>query len=249
MAYNSYSTWLTYRSSSPKLYFKDSVQEKINQDFMSTINCYEIKIKDRFTGVFVDSYARVENSGTANDDTDDFKKVIFSDMDYEINTGDIYEFGGYRWIVIQPKSLESATSSCIVQKCNCILKFTESTPLTTNIIEIDCVATNRIVDSLNKNIIDIPIGHLSVIMPLDYDSMKIRLAPKPTRFLLGMQDYRGQYKAYEVENIDTISNSKSNIYATTPILHLGITQMLLKETQTDTVKDDHTVGVAYQRYF
>jgi len=94
-----------------------------------------------------------------------------------------------------------------------------------------------------------PIGQLLVTMPLDYDSMKIRLAPKPTRFLLGMKDYKGQYKAYEVENIDTISNAKSNIYATTPILHLGIIQIILKETQTDTIKDDHNVGVAYQRYF
>jgi hypothetical protein len=82
----------------------------------------------------------------------------------------------------------------VVQRCNCILKFTESTPVTTDIIEIDCVAQNRIYDSENDVFINLPRSKLNVTMPYDLNSIKIRVTPQPTRFLLGVQDWNGKYK-------------------------------------------------------
>jgi hypothetical protein len=86
-------------------------------------------------------------------------------------------------------------------------------------------------------------------MPLDKDSIKIRLSPKPTRFLLGMVDYRGLYRAWEVENMDTITNARLDYYASTPVQYMGIMNLFLKESAIDKVRDNHTVGVCYQNYF
>lgn len=252
MAYDGYNVYLQYQASSPKEYFRESLQQRINRDFSDTINVYNVKIKDRLTGIFSDLVVRVETYGQEYSffAHDEYKKIIFQDIDYSVMTGDIFEFDGYRWIVSQAKCLESATSSCIVQKCNCILKFTESTPLTEGIIEIDCIAQNRIYDTANDVYVDMPQGRLNILMPHDIWAMKIRLSPKPTRFLLGLKDWRNKYKAWEVENIDTIQNIEIDYYsATTPVSYAGMLRVDLKETQVDRIRDNHDVGVAWQRYF
>lgn len=251
MAYESYNIFRSYQSSIPKNYFKNNIQAKINQDFQISINYTVIKIKDRFTGIFSDIGVRIENYGveTSFYANDEFKRIIFQDMDYPIRLGDIVEFSGYRWIVMQPKSIDSATSSAIIQRCNAVLKFTESTPITENIIEIDCMLSNKMNYTLDNRTIDLPDGSLFATLPLDSNSMKIRLSPKPTRFLLGLPDYRGLYRAWEVENIDTITNARIDYYSSTPLTHMGIMNIFLKQSTVDKIRDDHTVGVCYQNYF
>lgn len=251
MAYESYNTWRSYTANSPKNYFKDALQAKINQDFQLSMNYEIIQIKNRFTGIFSDIGVRIENYGveTSFYANDEFKRVIFQDMDYSINLGDILEFGGYRWITMQPKSVSATTSSAIVQRCNAVLKFTESTPLTDNIIEIDCLVSNKLNTSVNNNILDIPSGSLFVQAPIDFNSLKIKLFPRPTRFLLGMPDYRGNYRAYKVENLNTVAKSRIDYYAATPVAYMGIMDIFLKECTLDKLRDNQTVGVAYQDYF
>ena len=251
MAYESYTAFRKYNSSIPGDYFKSSIQHKIDQDFQTSINYTIIKIKDRFTKTFSDIGVRIENYGaeTSFYANDEFKRIIFQNMDYQIRLGDIVEFSGYRWIAMQPKSINAATSSAIIQRCNAILKFTESTPLTDNIIELDCMIMNRMNATLNNRVIDIPDGSLFVTLPLDEDSLKIKLSPKPTRFFLGLPDYRGLYRAWEVENIDTITNVRMDYYASTPVPYMGIMNLFLKQSNVDKVRDNHTVGVCYQNYF
>jgi hypothetical protein len=151
-------------------------------------------------------------------------------------------------MVIQSKTQADATGSCIVQKCNAILKFTESTPVTESIITIDCVVQNRIYDTKNATYIDLPHSKIEALLPYDADSSKIRVSTKPTRFLLGQKDYRDKYKAWVVENIDSINQVEIDNYSSTPSTYSGIYKMLLKEDTKD-IRDDHDVGVAYQRYF
>lgn len=251
MAYEGYNIYLQYQADTPKDYFRTTLQERINRDFLDTLNVYTVQLRDRLTNTYSDLTVRVETYGQeysffANDE---FKKIIFQDIDYTVFTGDIFEFDGYRWMVVQAKVLESATASCVVRKCNCVLKFTETTPLTENIIEVDCVAQNKIYDSKNDVFIDLPQGTLKIQVPHDLWTMKIRVSPTPTRFLLGLQDWRDQYKAWEVDNIDTIHDVEINTYASTPSDYAGMLTIHLKESQSDRVNDNHTEGVAWQRYF
>lgn len=251
MSYNGYNIYLSYKAATSKDYFRENLQNRINRDFSDTLDVYSIKTKDRTTGVFSDLTVRVVNYGREYSffAHDDFKKIIFKDMAYIVCTGDIFEFEGYRWIAIQTNDLETPSASCVVQRCNCILKFTESTPLTTGIIEIDCVAQNRIYDTANDVYIDLPRGKLNITMPYDSNSIKIRSSPKPTRFLIGLKDWRGLYSAWEVSNIDTIQGVTIDYYASTPIAYSGILRADLQESQLDKVNDNHDVGVAWQRYF
>jgi hypothetical protein len=251
MAYEAYNIFNAYRSITPRTSMKDAIQNKIDQDFQISPNYTVIKIKDRVSGVFTDIGVRIENYGveTSFYANDEYKRIIFQDMDYMIRLGDIVEFSGYRWLVMQPKSINSSTSSAIIQRCNCVLRFTESTPLTENIIVIDCIASNKMNFSLDNRVIDIPDGSLFVTLPLDSNGLKIKLLPKPTRFLLGLPDYRGLYRAWEVENIDTITNARIDYYASTPMTYMGIMNLFLKQSSIDKNRDDHTVGVCYQNYF
>ena len=250
MSYAGYNVYLQYQASSPKDYFRTNLQERINRDFEDTINVYTIKQKNRLTGTFSDITVRIERYGQEYSffAHDDYKKLIFQDIDYSIYLGDMFEFEGYRWIVIQGKTRHSTTSSCVVQKCNAILKFTETTPITENIIEIDCVVQNRIYDTQNSVYIYLPKGKAQVIAPHDPDVMKIHVSAKPTRFLLGQKDWRGKYKAWEVENMDTIGSIEIDTYASTPVEYAGSVRINLKEDSKD-ILDDHDIGVAWQHYF
>ena len=254
MAYDSYNVFRKYNSSNPSTYFKNKFQAKIDHDFSLSMSYQVIKIKDRATGTFSDIGARVETLSRESSN-DDFKRIILQDIDYEINYGDIFEFAGFRWIAIQPKSLDSANSSSIVQRCNQILKFTETAPITENIIEIDCVVTNKMNELENDNTIFLANGTLNAIMPLDLNSMKIRLMPRPTRFLLGMPDYRGFFRSWEVENIDSITGNWIEFYGSTPVeyysstpVYSGTLNVFLKQSNLDR-RDNHDIGIAYQSYF
>jgi len=86
-------------------------------------------------------------------------------------------------------------------------------------------------------------------MPYDADTIKIRVSPKPTRFLIGLADWRGLMKAWEVENLDTIQYLRQDLYASTPVTYAGSLRLDVAETQYDKVNDNSSVGVAYQRYF
>lgn len=251
MAYEGYDVYLEYKASTSKQYFRNNLQNKINRDFSDTLNVYTIKAKNRFTGVYSNLVVRVVSYGQEFSffSNDDYKKIIFQDIDYEVYQGDIFEFEGHRWIVIDTNDLELPSASCVVQRCNCVLKFTASTPITTDIIEIDCVAQNKIYNTNNDIFIDLPQGRLNITMPYDAYTIQIRVSPQPTRFLLGEKDWDGKYKAWEVENIDSIQNVNINHYASTPNSYSGILKMDLKESQVDRVNDNHDNGVAWQRYF
>jgi hypothetical protein len=97
-SYDGYNIYLDYKASTSKEYFRDNLQNKINRDFSDTLNVYTIKAKNRTTGIFSDLVVRVvrygqEYSFFANDD---YKKIIFQDIDYEVFSGDIFEFEGHR---------------------------------------------------------------------------------------------------------------------------------------------------------
>jgi hypothetical protein len=98
MAYEGYDVYLQYQADTPKDYFKENLQNRIDRDFSDTINVYTIQVKDRLTGTFSNITVRVETYGQEYSfyAHDSFKRIIFQDIDYNVYTGDIFEFDGYR---------------------------------------------------------------------------------------------------------------------------------------------------------
>ena len=59
--------------------------------------------------------------------SNDFRKVIFKDSSVSTLIGDIYKFNDSYWICTDGGTIESPTSSCIIERCNNTLQFYDST--------------------------------------------------------------------------------------------------------------------------
>lgn len=249
MAYNSYNAMLSITSSTPTDYFLE-LQQNINDNVFDMSTDYvTVKVKDRDTGIYSSLGVRIlsvfkESSTIVHDD---HKKIVFKDINYNVKLGDIFEFDNFRWMVISTNTKKVAQSYCSVQRCNMQLRFTASTPLTTNIITIDGIASNTIGGNDETPIIVLPVGTIEVRIPNDSNAKKIRYTPKPTRFLLGNQDWQGKYQNWIVENIDSITNVKRTIETVSDDSN-GFIKIRLKLAQLNP-KDDHVNIVAHQDYF
>lgn len=249
MAYNSYNAILSIISSTPTDYFLELQQDINDNTFEMSVDYNTVKVKNRSTGVYTDLGVRVLSVYNDNSSiNDDFKKIVFKEINYNIKLGDIFEFDNFRWMVISTNAKKTAQSYCSVQRCNTQLRFTASTPITSNIISIDGIATNIIGGNDESPIIVLPVGSIEVRIPNDDNAKKIRYSPKPTRFLLGNQDWQGQYQNWIVENIDSITNVKRTIDTVSDDSD-GFIKIRLKLSQSNTKKDNHTDRVAYQDYF
>jgi len=252
MAYTSYNAILsvtTTTSSTPTEYFKE-LQQYINNDMFDMTSDYKVvKVKDRTTGLYSDLGVRVvpQHKKGLTSINDDVKEIIFKQIDYAIKLGDIFEFDNFRWMVLDTNSKSTMQSYCRIQRCNTQLRFTEATPTGFNTIVIDAIAENKIGGNDNSPVIILPVGVLNVKVPNDSNSKKIRLAPKPTRFLLGNQDWNGKYQNWIVEMIDSISNVKRTIETISSDSD-GFLEIRLKLAQSSP-KDNHTLQIAHQDYF
>ncbi|MBW3020720.1 hypothetical protein KY334_05465, partial [Candidatus Woesearchaeota archaeon] len=199
-------------SDNPTQHMKDDLQTVANEGFEISSNYYVIKhikrinsLDDFTTPVKTDIGVRLVTPYDIKQKTlikDDFFKVIFKDFNYAVNLGDVFEFNNYKWIVISTSNIKSITNSVLIQRCNVTLKFTEQSPLTTNILTIPAVANKYIIDDLkNEQFILLPDTELDIIIPNDFLGRKIKWTDKGgTRFLLG-----SPYQNWKTTSYDNIT--------------------------------------------
>lgn len=256
MAFESYNAYLantTTVADNPNEYFKQSLQAVSDSVFDIASDAYTIKHRSRITNqtladtpVWTDVRARLVRPyeiKQTNLIKDDLFNLVFKDFDYVALLGDIFEFNGYRWIVINTSLMRSVTSSVLVQRCNAKLRFTESTPLSSNVIEIDALASKLIFNSLKENqFITLPDNEMLVQIPNDYLGVKIKWSEKGgTRFLLG-QPYQN-WRAIGFDNISLNRVSQDGL------THSGIIKLNMQLSQLNKGLDDEVNGVAWQDYF
>lgn len=247
MPYSFYQQYLNTEPSSLNDYYQDSLQEFIDDQFENSSSYYVIQKKDEDTGLFSDIGVRVTTPYTIGSVeskmNDDVFNLIFKNKDVSNLLGDIYEWEGYRYMTVDIAKSKSPTNSCKVQRCNIQLYFTESTPLTTNIITIDGIATNKILDSTSNQYVVLPQGEMLVKIPYDTNSVKIKdNVGGGTRFLIG-----DPIKAWQCIGMDTVSHVRYYVDDTTDTN--GFVELRLKQVATDNVRDNLTNKVAWQNYF
>ena len=246
MAYESYNAYLASIPSTHREFYRESLQQLVDFQFENAPNFDTIKKQNRTTGVFEDIGVRlVQAYEVDNDDrksSDDLVTIQFQNLDEEdIFIGDIYEFGGYRWIAIETKTVATLAKTTLVKKCNCELKFTSATPLTENIISVNAFVEIRVQDVTTENYKIIPHARMTAMVPYNSDTQTIKYdAKKGTRFILG-----DPAVAWQVVNIDSVSNVKRDINGN---LTDGMLTLYLEQIQIHP-KDDTVNGVAWQLWF
>ncbi len=256
MGFEAYEAYLSINpslASSPVNYFKGQLQAISDSVFEISSTFFMVKHRQRITStplaatpVWVDVGVRLVRPYDVKQTNlikDDLFNVIFKNFDYDVLLGDIFEFNNYRWLVINTSNMRSITNSVLVQRCNAVLKFTESTPLSSNIISIDCIASKQIIKNLKDDqFIILPDNKLSVQIPNDILGEKIKWAEKGgTRFLLGKP-----YQNWKVQSYDNITLSR---ITHDNLIKSGIIKLQLELSQINSAYDDLVNGIAWQDYF
>jgi hypothetical protein len=176
---------------------------------------------------------------------DDFRNIIFKNNSSTPLLGDVYKFNNYYYMCIDVNAVESPTVSCTVQRCNTILKFTESTPLSSNVMTIYGVSSRYYIDGLKKNqFITLPDNDVDVYIPNDTNGRKIVYTYKGgTRFLLG-----NPYQNWQVTSFDNITKRRPSATGNSDDDN-GIIMLQLSLSEINSGYDDLVNGVAWQDYF
>jgi hypothetical protein len=255
MAYEAYKAYQSVNSGTNKELFRESLQQLVDSQFESAPNYEVIKKLNNVTGRFADIGVRLvqafEADGKDMISTDDNVTIEFQDLDQEdIYIGDVYEFKGYRWIAVETKTVATLAKSCRVQRCNGVLKFVESTPLTDyigatplvgHIIEVDAFIDVKVGNVSNEQYKIIPHARMTVKVPYNTNTKKFKYdTKKGTRFILG-----DPASAWNIVNIDSVSGVKSN---TSGVVTDGILILYLEQTPI-LPKDNLTDNVAWQLWF
>ena len=257
MAYEAYNAFQSVNSGTPRELFREGLQQLVDSQFESAPNYLVVKKLNNTTGLFEDIGVRLvqafEVDGKDMVSSDDTVTIEFQDMEQsDIYVGDMYEFKGYRWLSVESKTVATLCKSCMVKRCNGLLNFVESTPLTNyigatplvgHIISIDALLSVKIKNPDTNQYIILPQGEMVARIPYNANSKKIKYAAgKGTRFLIG-----DPVQAWQCINVDSVSGVR--LAADTTVEDSGIVELRLKLVGIDNVRDNLVDKVAWQEYF
>ena len=251
MGYNAYDAWLSVNklASDPKAYYRETLQDIINDRFEESSDYRLIDMLDRDTLLPTQIGVRLTKTRSINKGNkikDDYFKILFKDLSVAVEIGDLFEFDNFRWLVLDIKSLESGVMTCTIQRCNVQLKFVESNNdvlpvITDTIYTIDCIAENRIYDDEKDQYYTIPNNNIQAKVPNNSVSRKINFANQGgTRFILGNPE-----QVYATTSIDSISMVRNEIGESDN----GVLLVKLKMERINPRQDNIVEKVAKQRCY
>ena len=250
MAYEFYDAYKTI-ATSPAIQHRQHLQQIVNNEFTNASDYYIVSKKDRTTGVLSDLGIRITMPYEIKDKftiKDDYRTLLFQDGTTLIDMGDMYYFNDYWWMVIDIGRIESPTASCLVQRCNIQLNFTEQSPLYENIITIYGVSSKFTMGSLKTaQYIVLPDNQMEVAIPNDENGQKIKYTSYGgTRFLLGNPYLNWRTIAFD--NISHVRPVWSDTVGTFTDTN-GLIKLKLELSATNNDYDNFSLGVAFQEYY
>lgn len=196
----------------PNDYFRDQQQAAIDQQWDCTSAKYTIKEQADFGSsvykdieVWIDYVVGLGSRGTTNGD--DFRQLIFRDINYQVKRGLYYQFDGNTWIVYFSDEYSSLSKDAGVRRCNNVMRIID--PENGSIFSIPCVVDYDMTSPSQQvsSYIITPNNHATIMVQGNADTL--RLFKLNTRYILGGRPFK--LLAYQNALID-----KS--IATTPTL-------------------------------
>jgi len=116
---------ITGRTSKQK--YDDGFQKLIEKEFYNSTTIYTIKEEVSFASeVFSDldvRIVRVVKGETSNLEGDDYKKLLYKDVDHSVEIGYLYKFDDNTWLTINTMRKKSLPVTSILRRCNNTLRW------------------------------------------------------------------------------------------------------------------------------
>lgn len=233
---------INYYSGSVGLVFIDAFQSLINEQFDITPNAYTIQEESIMaSGSFNNVEVRVLtaiDSETGEKLGDDFKNILFKDLQHATGIGFKYYFDGNYWLTVNSEIIKNFAASATVRRCNNTLRWADQN----DIYQIEpCVIDYKLTFPRNRNSDPIVAGGIMVLyVQSNPATMQLH---ENQRFLFGNSN---QWNCYKVlgGGVRNFLNNQTTNNKSSPLIEL----MLMKNTVNyDT--DDVINGIAdYNRY-
>lgn len=194
--------------------YVDSFQEILNNEFYNASDIWTIQ--EEFpakSGLYQDVSIRllshVINNDSGNKLGDDYKKILFKDIDHSVETGTLYKFNNSYWICINNDRTKQLAASCIIKRCNNLLRWVD---LQGGYHAIPCsidylINENRDYSTAGTSLV-LPAAQLEIMCQFNDESNLI----KPNqRFLFGNKNSWSAYKVLgggvnNFNNLETENN-------------------------------------------
>ena len=174
----------------PREKWKDGLQALVDREFENASTYYTIEEEVAFgTLDFKEINARVNSlvdAKTGQRVNDDYKKIIFSDLDYSPEIGTRYRFNDNIWMVFSTDNIKTDTSSVYVRRCNNTMNWQDKYG---NIHEEPCYIDYKITENqiFRNYSVDVPSGRIWVQYQNNEHTKNIQVN---SRFIFGKNVYK-----------------------------------------------------------
>lgn len=210
MPYIYFNAGMNVLGKTPKQQYIDQFQETLNLQFSNASDIFTIQEETDFaSGEYQNVVVRITgliNATTADNVEDDYKKILFKEVDHSVELGKMYFFDGSYWITINVDKIKTIAQTVIVKRCNEYLRWIDET--NGALYEVPCtlgylINENRDYATAGSAVV-VPSGIIPCIV--QYNSSTRTIQPNQ-RFLFGSQ---GQWTAFKVEGggINNFSNTR-----------------------------------------
>lgn len=201
-------------ATSPSQTYKDDLQALVNSQFDNGSDYYTIEEElSKGTLNFSNVDIRINHIVKSNTGTqigDDFKTIIFQDMNHIKGLGYRYKFDNNIWLTVNSDYYKYVTASVVIKRCNNTLKWYDEY----NNLQIEpcCVdyKLNETEFDFNANII-IPEGNVTILCQENEHTKKININD---RFVLGNK------QVFKVEAINNFLFNQTYDNNSNPLLRL-----------------------------
>ena len=178
-------------------HFIDEFKALMDDSFLLASDVFTISEETSFaSGVMQDVVVRI-NQGASTVGSqkmgDDFKLILFQDLDHEAQAGSLYYFDENYWIAYNTNVLKNLARSVLVRRCNNVLRWTDTNG---NYHESYCsidYPVKRPTDYVRTVDPVVPGGFINIVAQMNDETVLIKSGQ---RFLLGNPSNWNCFKVY-----------------------------------------------------
>lgn len=220
----------------PKDAYIELFEENLRDQFYNSSDVFTIMEETSFgSGQYQNVDVRVNkviDTSTGDRVGDDFRKILFSDLNHTTDLGWMYQFDSNHWIVTNIDKVKSLTTSAVVRRCNNVLRWFDSDG---GYYEVPCaigylIKENRDFLTSGSNIVN-PSGMIECYVQANENTNKIR---PNQRFLFGNSS---NWSAWRVEGggINNFLNRVGSDNSTNRIIILSMSVDYINPEEDDVV--------------
>lgn len=225
----------------PKTDYTQLFQEIITDQFYNSTDWHTIEQETALaSGVYENIDARITeliNVNTGEKIEDDFKRLLFSNINQPVSLGRMYRFDNNYWVTVNVDKIKSLASTATIRRCNNVLRWLDET--TGAIYEAPCslsylIKENRDYSTAGSAIV-VPSGMIDCIVQFNSQTNKI----KPNqRFLFGntMNWISYRVEGGGINNFNNLSTSDN--------MSSGLIKFSLTVDYSNMETDDIVNGIA-----